>query len=275
MQSSISSYKKVDDFVRKNLFWIAQRDHRWLYPESQNPTEKILFEKYIQYTFKTVKTWRKKLSEADRWIYARRFDAAIRTWLEKYYPTRTRFVYGEEVFYDGQKENEDDIIEPYECLCEDNCIAFCPNRAMDVECDNRCRSGDSCLNKEGQQPFDWQSLLAVKYVNKKTGAGLFALRDIAQDTYLGRVAGFALSKDGTSQVIAGGGGSYLFNVSEKSQSLVVSINPHRYGNHLRFVNHHCAPNSAPFRSISQGRMIIKFYSLRTIHEVKKIFKLCL
>ena len=269
MQGRISTIEEVDCFVRSNIFWVTQRKSRWIYPESSDPTDKFLFDRYIEYTFKTTAAWKKSLSKEKQKIFARDFDNAILNWLRKYYPTRVDFVYGEVVYYeDGLPEKTPDIIDPVKCNCTNDCVEDCENRVLEVECGFNCPSGENCKNMEAQKPFNWQNIISVEYINKDKGAGVFAKEDIPGGAYLGVVSGFALSFTKTRKVIAEGGGNYLFSGKDSNRSVISTINPHKYGNHTRFFNHSCSPNTQPCRWSSAGRWVIKFYAQKLIRKVR-------
>lgn len=271
MYTPITTISEVDKFVRDNIFLIAQRKYRWIYLDSETPTEIILFTKFIEYAFKSIANWKKRVSKKQRRPWVNHFNCAIRNWLVKYYPSRSEFVYGEEVLYEEDlcSNASSQGIQPVACACKDNCATACPNRWLEVECDSKCQSGSSCTNKEAQTPFDWQTIIDARYISKEIGVGLFAKTDIQEGTYLGHVAGFALTAAKTAKAIADGEGRYLFSWRELGTSFVRTINTHKYGNHTRFLNHSSAPNTQPQQWLSVGRMVIKFYAQRLIRKVSE------
>lgn len=97
---NISTLAEVDSFCRKNIYYILQRQYRWVFPDSKAHVATELFRSYIKYAgFGTKASYYKRTSKATRLVLIRNFNNAIQVWLQKFGLVRRNFVDPEEITY--------------------------------------------------------------------------------------------------------------------------------------------------------------------------------
>lgn len=262
-----STSEDADPYVRENLYYILQLNHHWIRQDYNNPVLTYLFNAFIGSFFKSTSSWERrgkaKCSES-----ARKFDSAIRTWLQQHGLMRKLFVHVDEVQYIDPifKYLSMEVEEPI--ACSKSCTkATCPNVTALMECDKRCKGRNKCNNQDSQSNFSWSDKLEVVFINKAVGVGLKAKVSLGIGEYLGQYTGEALSHEECSSKQDS---KYIFQLSkEEDYCPVWAIDSSYYGNYCRFVNHSCDPNSESEIWIANGFWIIKFKTKRAIMPVSK------
>lgn len=111
----------------------------------------------------------------------------------------------------------------YECNSSCSCSLSCPNRV--------CQRGSFCN-------------FLIKMTTK--GWGLVAMDPIAKGTFIGAYAGKIITLEQSSKLSsAPERRSYLFDLDYYNSTTPTqyTIDAFKYGNHTRFINHSCQPNS--------------------------------
>ncbi|XP_031628292.1 probable histone-lysine N-methyltransferase CG1716 [Contarinia nasturtii] len=151
---------------------------------------------------------------------------------------------------------------------EFGCGNKCLNRAINIECDDRCKFGHLCSNQRIRKQ---ENAPVTIFITEKKGYGLFASTDIiGKDTFImefvGEVVSMAeftkRSKSYSKQKIRHhyvmtASGKNLFDATQK-------------GNLTRFINHSCDPNAETQKWTVDGECRIGIYTKRTIKAFEEI-----
>lgn len=250
-----STLAEVDSFANFNLYQILQIESVWLCDKSASLHDQQLLALYSQWFWSGFKIWTRKFGARTRREQVRRFCSALRNWLGGRELLRYRFCHLEEMKYLDDRSRQTLKLRPHACKPE--CTwSLCPNVLDLRECDERCRSLRKCDNQFSAVPFDWQSLMEVRYVNEQTGLGLFAKTALSKDAFIGEFLGesvtrseFSVRKKDPLRH------SYMMHVGGRGH---YGIDPTFYGNHTRFMNHSCRPNCIALTWLSRGQWKISF-----------------
>lgn len=256
----ISSCQQVDPFVRANIYLICQRARVWLRLNPENEVDQELFNNFITFAYHGHAQWLRKTSQASRAGRLRTANDTIFNWLQTNYPSRRIFEDTDHVIYSGSLVNEvPRSLEVSDAGCE-------LNRGTCVECAMPCpTSQDLCENQESQKnDFNWRELFSVVFINRDVGSGVVAIKDLEVGSYLGTVAGIALTKAESDGRHAAGEGRYLFKVARDPSDKIYAIDPLAIGNYSRFFNHSCKPSMHMEHWSVGNKYAIKFYASRAI-----------
>lgn len=258
----------VDSFVRANIFLILQCKPRRVLENDADPVKIKLFEAYVTHFFGSEQKRKRKTNPKTRKNHLDSSNIAISNWLQRKYDTAKLFIYQDHISYAGKQIRPTDILDPDPC----NCLAFrcgsgCPNRDMLVECNSSCLCGDSCLNRESQNTFDWQKYMTVSYINSHVGAGVLATSELPENMFVGIFAGVAITRAQKDKLIRDGVGNYLLEVTKNPKVSIQGVDPRDFGNHTRFINHSCLPNVVPYVWACNGQWVVKFFTTQVIHKV--------
>lgn len=260
-----STSLEVDSFAAANLYQILQTKSIYLSLHNNNPCDQKLLSSYADWFWGSTRVWTRKFGVKTRREQAKRFYSALRRWLEERNLFRYRFAHLEKMMF----------LEGVDCLelcaqpvaCPVNCSwESCPN-AQDIrECDDSCESPDKCDNQPSLTPFVWSELMEVRYIDTKTGLGLFAKEALSAYTFLGEFLGEAVTQvefEKRNQEPLRH--SFMLFVGEKCFH---GIDPTDYGNYTRFINHSCRPNCVAETWLSQGQWKVFFHTLRKVPKVR-------
>lgn len=273
-----SYLRKVDEWVRDNIYNILQANNRWiaLYPVETVPIICQLTESYIQKFHRSNSKWH-SIPPVERSLMVEQLNSAVSDWLARNYRNhdRSRFREVSEVMYDPAQYPDELSKAVHErggvCNCDDGCGEDCSQRARRVECSDQCNSGANCGNKESRSPVDWSSEVKVRFISLEMGVGVFAEEDIASGSFIGVVTGEAITEDELAKRLDDGSedNHNLFGARRKKGDPVWAIDASQCGNFTRFVNSSCQPNVGTIPWVAQSRIIIKLVAVEDISAVSE------
>lgn len=161
------------------------------------------------------------------------------------------------------KRTETDCHCSYENPCDSDCI----NHKLSVECNPKyCPAKEKCQN----QCFRRGQVIETTLKNAGfKGVGLFTLEKIPADTfiieYVGEIITGAELDIRRKQLRCENGHLYFMELGKG-----MYIDSGRFGNHARFINHSCSPNTRPEKWIVDNRNRIGLFANRDIAEVRYI-----
>ena len=147
------------------------------------------------------------------------------------------------------------------------CGEECLNRALMVECSNRCRTGNRCTNKNFQKR---KYAPAKIFWAEGKGHGLKATAFIPRGKfiieYLGEVVSAKEFKKRSHEYARSGKQHHYF----MELSRQATIDAYQKGAISRFINHSCEPNSETQKWTVNGLLRIGFFAIRDIEPEEEI-----
>lgn len=266
----------------KNLFLVLQRKARWLYLDSGNLLDQLLFDAFITDSgFKSKENFKKKYSKAGQTQRLNHFNISIKRWLDHKYPSHKHFYHTDSIIYERDRKLQrlTESAGGVEIKISMESYGSCEENYEELmECGDECGRPD-CFNKEASSgTFKWESLMRLSYEGKEVGAGIRSITSLQAQTFLGNVTGEAIThSELAKRKKMPERWTYIFLVSKSPKlSLVAGIDPFFYGNHARFFNHSCQPNCTFELWLVKGKWTVKFYTTKIVQEVSKLnFPYCL
>lgn len=243
--------------------------------DSPNLLDQQLFDAFISSSgFSSKGNFMRKFSKVGRTRVLKNFDISIRRWLDEKYPSHKQFYLTDSIIYefDRKLQRLTDSAGGKEIQLKRKIPKDCDGKQLElIECGDECKR-PNCDNKDVScGEFDWQKLMYLVYEGPKVGAGIRSLVPMQRLTFLGHVAGEAVTHlEMARRRKIPERWTYLFLVSEdSSQSLVAAIDPFFYGNHTRFFNHSCDPNCMFELWLVKGKWVVKFFTSRRVKAVSR------
>lgn len=113
--------------------------------------------------------------------------------------------------------------------------------------------------------------MQLKFINKNVGGGVFALLGIKRGQFLGVLTGEALPEAQSKALYNDDKeNDYAFEVDPRKNFALWTIDPKKWGNILRFVNHSCAANCEMQVWTVRNRRTVKLIALRDIDKVSSL-----